>query len=400
MADSKPQGSGPPQNRGKKRFKSYYVRSKEGKRIRKDTMLTVGMRGILLTCNHGVNPCVKEAYNLLSEYAEKLYGPEKEEGDEKAQGTEEAEEEEDDSEEDLEASLKKEIDVLKKKRKNKQQRFQAIESGAKNVAFIKSTIDDPCHLVHHILTDIQQTKTSKSRHIMRMLPIQATYRSYIEDIEKQAEKILKPHFELLDGDKPISFSIVFKVRNCGHLKRNDTITALHRVVTDMGNHKVDLTNPDKVILVEGVRNVCCMSVLTDFYKLRKYNLQTIMERDTNGEAARYEAKRRPQQSKGPDADTDKAVVATPMEDSDGKTVDAVEEKQPENSMTESDAKTNESPGQTVDKTENPLSEDKMEQNQDATSEENTDTTEAKPSVETVNQTEDQISESGDDKQGQ
>ena len=99
MADSKPQGSGgPPQNRGKKRFKSYYVRSKEGKRIRKDTMLTVGMRGILLTCNHGVNPCVKEAYNLLSEYAEKLYGPEKdekEEGDEKAQGTEEAEEEED-----------------------------------------------------------------------------------------------------------------------------------------------------------------------------------------------------------------------------------------------------------------------------------------------------------------
>ena len=82
-------------NRGKKRAKSFYIRSKEGKRIRKDVMLSVGMKGILLTCNHGVKPCIKEAYNLLNEYADQLYGPEK---DEEEEGKEAASEEEDEEE--------------------------------------------------------------------------------------------------------------------------------------------------------------------------------------------------------------------------------------------------------------------------------------------------------------
>ena len=85
MADTQ---QGAPQNRGKKRPKSYYVRAKEGKRIRRDAMLTVGMRGVLLTCNHGVKPCVKEAYNLLAEYADQLYGPEKDSDEEQSPASE------------------------------------------------------------------------------------------------------------------------------------------------------------------------------------------------------------------------------------------------------------------------------------------------------------------------
>ena len=96
MAESGQQVSGDAsQNRGKKRAKSFYVRSKEGKRIRKDIMLSVGMKGILLTCNHGVKPCIREAYNLLNEYADQLYGPEKDEEDEEKETVSDEEEEED-----------------------------------------------------------------------------------------------------------------------------------------------------------------------------------------------------------------------------------------------------------------------------------------------------------------
>ncbi|XP_072029602.1 THUMP domain-containing protein 1-like isoform X2 [Amphiura filiformis] len=290
------QESGGQHNRGQKRSKSYYVRAKEGKRVRKDTMLTVGMRGFLLTCNHGVKPCVKEAYNLLTEYADELYGPEKD-GDEEVEQSPASEDEEDECE-DMEASLQKEIAGMKQKRQGRKQRFQAVESGAKNVAFIKANqIENPCELVHRILTDIQQTKTSKSRHIMRMLPVTASVRSYIEDIEKQAPRILKPHFECDDGQE-LSFCIMFKVRNCGHLKRDDVITTLHRIVTGMGKHRVDLNHAERVILVEGVRNVCCISVLEDFFKLRKYNLQAITEEfvDKSKEQGKSRWNRKPKKS--------------------------------------------------------------------------------------------------------
>ena len=64
----------------------------------------------------------------------------------------------------------------------------------------------------------------------------------------------------------------------------------------MGRHTVDLSNADKVILVEGVRNVCCISVLTDFFKLRKYNLQEIVEEFNDGTKEKYRWKRKPQKT--------------------------------------------------------------------------------------------------------
>lgn len=35
------------------------------------------MEGILITCNMNERKCTAEAFNLLNEYADKLYGPEK-----------------------------------------------------------------------------------------------------------------------------------------------------------------------------------------------------------------------------------------------------------------------------------------------------------------------------------
>lgn len=35
------------------------------------------MQGILITCNMNERKCTAEAFNLLNEYAEELYGPEK-----------------------------------------------------------------------------------------------------------------------------------------------------------------------------------------------------------------------------------------------------------------------------------------------------------------------------------
>lgn len=35
------------------------------------------MKGFLVTCNNNEKGAVRDAYNILNEYADKLYGPEK-----------------------------------------------------------------------------------------------------------------------------------------------------------------------------------------------------------------------------------------------------------------------------------------------------------------------------------
>ncbi len=62
-------------NAGKKRKKWYYKQcaNKKHKRV---CDLDAEMRGFLLTCNKHEHDARREAYNLLNEYADKLYGPE------------------------------------------------------------------------------------------------------------------------------------------------------------------------------------------------------------------------------------------------------------------------------------------------------------------------------------
>ena len=58
---------------GKKRKnkKKYYQSSKKSK----CAGLEPGMKGFLITCNDEQR-CIKEAYNLLNEFADEMYGPE------------------------------------------------------------------------------------------------------------------------------------------------------------------------------------------------------------------------------------------------------------------------------------------------------------------------------------
>lgn len=64
---------------GKRKGKAQYVQAKrarrcDGGRLRQ---LEPGLQGILITCNMNERKCVEEAYSLLNEYGDDLFGPEK-----------------------------------------------------------------------------------------------------------------------------------------------------------------------------------------------------------------------------------------------------------------------------------------------------------------------------------
>lgn len=237
------------------------------------------MTGVLITCNMNERKCTSEAYNLLSQYADELYGPEK------FQSTEGSSEEDEEEEEDVEAALKKEVEQLKGSSQTKQQRrFQALESGANNVIFIRTHNLESDKLVHHILSDLHTTKKKKSRVILRMLPVTGTCKAFQEDMLKFLTTFLEPWFKTPNA---ASYQIVFKARNSSHNKRDDIIKAIAGLVGKLNpKNKVDLTSPELTIIVEVIKAVCCLSVVRDYTLFRKYNVQEVVKE----EAAKPEEK--------------------------------------------------------------------------------------------------------------
>ncbi|XP_067912975.1 THUMP domain-containing protein 1 [Heterodontus francisci] len=254
--------------RAKRRNKSSYV-SHAAKKHRGSRELEVGMQGLLITCNMNEKKCTAEAYSLLNEYADRLYGPEK--------FVEESNSEDEEDDDDAETALKKEVKQIRTSTQNQLRRFQALDSGANNVVFIRTLNIEPEKLVHYILKDLYATKKKKTRAILRMLPVSGSCKAFMEEIPKYFETFLEPWFKV---PKKATFQIVYKARNNSHMSRDDVIKALAGVVINLNaENKVDLNNPEYTIIVEIIKGVCCVSVVQDYILFRKYNLQEVAKND-------------------------------------------------------------------------------------------------------------------------
>uniref|UniRef100_S4R8K1 THUMP domain-containing protein 1 n=1 Tax=Petromyzon marinus TaxID=7757 RepID=S4R8K1_PETMA len=174
---------------------------------------------------------------------------------------------------DAEAALQKEVAQIKKRGAAAQRRFRAVTSGANNVVFIRSVGVEPDTLVHGILSELAELRQSKSRHVLRVLPVTASCRAYPADVERAAEAHLPRWFA---APRRATFQVVYKARNNGNMHREETIKAVAGVVLKLNaeNH-VDLTEPELTVVVEVIRAVCCLSVVRDYVRLRKYNLQEV-----------------------------------------------------------------------------------------------------------------------------
>ncbi|XP_010001609.1 PREDICTED: THUMP domain-containing protein 1 [Chaetura pelagica] len=198
-------------------------------------------------------PCVK-----FSDHEERLSGSSSEE-----------------DEDDVEAALKKEVGQIRASTEQKLRRFQSVESGANNVVFIRTQGIEPENLVHHILQDMHATKKKKTRVILRMLPVSGTCKAFIEDMKKFTETFFEPWFKAPNKG---TFQIVYKARNNSHMSREEVIKELAEIVDILNpENKVDLNNPQYTIVVEIIKNICCLSVVRDYVLFRKYNLQEVVK---------------------------------------------------------------------------------------------------------------------------
>ncbi|GAA6094119.1 THUMP domain-containing protein 1 [Tachysurus ichikawai] len=266
---------------GRKRNKRKYGGPQAGgKRWRGGRELEPGMKGVLITCNMKERRCTSEAYSLLNEYADQLYGPEQL-----------AEPKDSSSDDDMEAALQKEVEQFHSSTEKRQRRFTALDSGANNVLFIRTHNIDPGQLVHSILQDLYSTRRLKSRVILRMLPVSGSCKAFHEDMLKFLHSFLQPWFL---SPNHASYQICFKSRNNSSSKRDDIIKSIAGLVNRLNpKNKVDLTDPELSIIIEVIKSVCCVSVIRDYKRFRKYNLQEVAKGPANQESSKQEVANEP-----------------------------------------------------------------------------------------------------------
>ncbi|KAI1135446.1 hypothetical protein F5Y05DRAFT_394453 [Hypoxylon sp. FL0543] len=241
--------------------------------------LEAGDVGILTTTVKGKErQALEEMIDICEEYGEKLYGI-------KRQDAVEAEDE--DADDDIEAAIKKEVQAMKSATKPKDAAFEPIRLDLDCLTFIRTKPPvDPVALVKHICTDAREARDKtqrRARFINRFTPVTASAKATEAGLEEVARKVLGEHFQLAGDDdeqaaaeKPDAYSYAIRPSFRAHntLKRDDVIKKVASLIAP--RHKVNLSSPDKVILIDIYQTFCGMSVVDgDWETLKRYNLHEI-----------------------------------------------------------------------------------------------------------------------------
>lgn len=142
------------------------------------------------------------------------------------------------------------------------------------MVFIKTTLPNPVELGSHIVSDIAGTKTSISRFLLRFIPVEIICKATIEDMKTAAGKLFDVHFL---NCPPKTFSIIINKRYNNSIHRDAIIEELAGLVAFKNmKHKVDLKNAECSVIVEILKGICCLSVLPNYLKWKKYNISELI----------------------------------------------------------------------------------------------------------------------------
>ncbi len=262
-------------NRKRKKSKRYYVnQAKKAKQAGK--RLAGDLRGFLgFTNNVREREALREAYDLLNQCADKIYGPEAAVAADDKDEVEVGDDIEDEDE-DVEKALAKEKAELDRQRTlpSTERRFQCLDTGVKNVLFVRTLLEDPVALGRQILEDLESTRQQRTRYLLRLLPVEATCKASAESLEKAVATVVPRRLE----EDSVTYCVAFKSRMSSSLGREDVIRIVTTAVKSCNpSAKVEYKSPKFVIVVEVVRGHCCLSILPRYFELKKYNVVEVAQ---------------------------------------------------------------------------------------------------------------------------
>ncbi|KAJ4291526.1 hypothetical protein N0V88_006123 [Collariella sp. IMI 366227] len=247
-----------------------------------------GDEGIWVTCaRHQEGKAAREVGVLFSEYAEKLYNIKSIHDAPKSAGDNGEEEEEED---DIETAIQKEIATLSAKSTPgtpntppQPNQMKPMKMNVDCLLFVKTAAPvDPVAFVRRIAEDARRCEEipglMRCRYVNRLTPVSVMGKATEVGLGEVArrfwgegEKTDTASNEVSEK-KPFTFAIRPTIRNHSNLKRDMVINTIAGLINN-DHHKVNLTSPDKVILVDIYQSVCGMCVVDgDWDALKRYNL--------------------------------------------------------------------------------------------------------------------------------
>jgi tRNA acetyltransferase TAN1 len=158
----------------------------------------------------------------------------------------------------------------------KKRKFVAIDSGCNGVIFIQMQKGEgdpsPVEIVQHMMNSAYTTKKHMSRFILRVLPVEIVCYASEEEITKAIKPLFEKHFPE-DSSSPKKFAVLYDARANTGIDRMQIINAVAKSVPKQ--HKVDLSNPDKTIIVQIAKTNCLVGVVERYKELSKFNLRQL-----------------------------------------------------------------------------------------------------------------------------
>ncbi|KKA26977.1 hypothetical protein TD95_005426 [Thielaviopsis punctulata] len=327
------------------RWQTPHQKSKMAHLTATGNKVEAGDVGIWVTCQRKLEKkAIAEMIALCDEQCEKLYGiapPTEEEIEayfrpagaegkasvkETDQGKEEEEEEEEEEDGDIEAAIKKELEAMKPmpmaqraKKKPLRAAFLPVNLNCESVFFIRTHAPvQPVQLALAICEDARRCaapRERKAKYINRLTPVVGTAKATETAVGVLARDVLGQVFKLrpveegeqAEGEKDEDKeeeeerqAFTYAIRTA---KRNHNTLSTDTVIKKVAGqvslpHTVNLTKPDKMVLIDIFRNIAGMSVVdgADFERLKKFNLDSIYKAALEEVAAAATAEKQKVQS--------------------------------------------------------------------------------------------------------
>ncbi|KAH7409481.1 hypothetical protein BKA64DRAFT_705243 [Cadophora sp. MPI-SDFR-AT-0126] len=273
--------------------------------------------GIWATCAKNMEGRATEELKVMfEECAERFYGIQPGSGEDAEDG------------DDIEASIQKELAALDNKQSTTKL-FSPVHLDIPCVLFFKTgPAIEPVDFVHRICREIvDRPGVRRMKYVNRLTPMALMAKATERGLQDLGHTVLQKHFQMAadvseeptpgeekcsEGIPNPSYAIRPTTRaHTAPLKRDLVIKSIADSISNV--HKVDLTTPDKVILVEIFQSVCGMSVVgSDWEALKRFNLAELYQKD---KASNATTPAKPEEAKlrsvtKDEADVESAAVTT------------------------------------------------------------------------------------------
>lgn len=155
--------------------------------------------------------------------------------------------------------------------------FKQVKTHCRNAIFLNIVDEfsyvDPITLVDRFFDDMDEKQTSRTSNTCRVLPVLDTFRNNVVSAKESITKLLE---EKYPGEESKRYFIELQSRGNYKLESEDKQRMIEGVAEAVHAAKpsweVGRDDADYIIALTALRNICCLSILKNYFKRNKYNV--------------------------------------------------------------------------------------------------------------------------------